>query len=429
MDYELCSVDRVGSNEIARTTTRDVAVYVKYLYGANSSIQLASERTRLPQVSNKNILLLVQTDETTLPGPEVITPIGQEVPGGDPIGGGIGRGERRAIDGELDEAGADGSGGVVLEPDVLRNLNERGDDLTVELGNLGDDALEGLPEIGSAEGDICDGVSEGHGGEDLIIRDVSSFDRGAESTGVENGCVGVGSTVPLHGIGDGVTEVAFALLASRSVEKNLGPSDNLPSEFGEGNRPLPDLSLEFLVDGGGVDHMDRSASELDDAAITVKAHVESTEVFAPPVSSDNENLLAVQVLLDSRVGTLSTSEVSEGSVRVAADDEVKTLCVLSKPPVLLVADVGHGDNALGQLLIPNEVDCLLHGLGDVEDLGSGANAGDPRSSLCEGTNNGKVILFEDLVGLDVLHEVGVVALDVGANNWEGQIVQLEARVR
>jgi hypothetical protein len=30
--------------------------------------------------------------------------------------------------------------------------------------------------------------------------------------------------------------------------------------------------------------------------------------------------------------------------------------------------------------------------------------------------------------LYVLHEPGVVALDVGANSWEGQVFQLESRV-
>ena len=300
--------------------------------------------------------------------------------------------------------------------------------MTIKLGNLGDDTLEGLPKIAAGKGEIYDGVSEGHGSEDLTESDISSLDRGAVSTGVGDGGVGVGSTVPLHGIGDGITNVAFALLADGLVEENVGLPDNLLRELKERSSPLAELSLELRVDGGGIGHMDRSTDELDNTALVIEADVESTEVFTPPVGGDNKDLLAIQVFFDSGVGTLSASEVPKGSVRVTADDEVETLGVLGEFHVLLVTDVGHGNNAFGQLLLPDKVDGLLHGLSDVEKLGSGAGARDPGSSLGEDTDNGKIVLVEDFVGLDVFHEIGVVTLDIGTNSREGQVLQLKSQV-
>ena len=373
--------------------------------------------------------MLVQSDEATLLGPEVITSTGQEIPGGDFVSGRIGSGEWGAVDGELDEARSGSSRRVVLEFDVLGNLNERGDNLTVELGNLGDDTLEGLPEITSREGEVYDGVAEGYGVEDPTKRDISSIDRGAVSTGVGDGCVSVGSTIPLHGVGDGITEVAFAKLAIGFVEENIGLSNNLIGKFAKGNGPFEDLGLELRVDGSGVVHVDRATGILDDSALVVEANVESTKVFTPPVGSDNEDLLAIQVLLNRGVGTQSTSEVSEGSVGVTADDEVETPGVLGKFLVPVVTNVGHGNDALGQLPLHDVIDGFLHSLGDVEELSSGAGAGDSGSSLGGDTDNCKVVLLEDLVGLDVLHELGIVALDIGANSWEGQVFQLESQVR
>ena len=301
--------------------------------------------------------------------------------------------------------------------------------MTVELRNLGDNTLEGLPEVTPGEREVYDGVSEGHGGKDLTEHDISNVDRSAVSTRVGDGGVGVGSTVPLHGIGDGVTDVAFALLASGLVEKNVGLPDNLVGELDERNSPLANLSLELLVDCGGVGHVDRSASVLHNAALLVEADIESTEVLTPPVGGDNEDLLVIQVLFDSGVGTLRAGEISERSVGMTTDNEVETLGVLSEFLVLLITDVGHGDDPLGQLPFPNEVNGFLGSLGDVEEFGSGAGAGDSGGSLCGNADDGKVVLLEDLVGLDVLHEVGVVALDVGANGREGQVVQLELQVQ
>ena len=114
---------------------------------------------------------------------------------------------------------------------------------------------------------------------------------------------------------------------------------------------------------------------------------------------------------------------------MTTNDEVETLGAPGKCPVLFVTDVGHGDNPLGQPPLPDEVNGFLDGLGDVEEIGSGARAGDSGSGLRGDTDNCKVILLEDLVGLDVLHEIGVVALYVGANGWEGQVFQLELQVQ
>ena len=156
------------------------------LDGADSSIQLAGERARLLQISNKNLVLLVQRDEAALLGPEVVALTGQEISGGDLVGGGIGSAERGTVDREFDC-----SGRVVLELDFPGNLNERGDSLAIELGNLGDDTLEAFPEITPGEGEIDDGVPEGHGGENITECDISSVDRGAESTSVGDSGVGV----------------------------------------------------------------------------------------------------------------------------------------------------------------------------------------------------------------------------------------------
>ena len=300
--------------------------------------------------------------------------------------------------------------------------------MTVELGNLGDNTLEGLPKIAASEGEIHNGVPEGHSGEHLTEGDVSSIDRGAVSTGVGDGGVDVGSTVPLHGVGDDITDVTFTLLASGFVEENVGLSDNLLGELEERSSPFADLSLELCVDDGGVDHMDRSASELDDTTLHVEADVESTEVFTPPVGGDNEDLLAIQVLFDSGVGALSAGEVPEGGVGVTADDEIETLGVLGEFHILVVTDVGHCDDALGQLLLPDKVDSFLHCLSYIEKLGSGAWAGNSGSGLSGDADNGKVVLLEDLVRLDVLHKIGIVTLDVGANSREGEVFQLKSRV-
>ena len=398
---------------------------LKHLDSANPSIQLASERTRLLQVSNEDLVLRVQRSEIVLLGPKVIASISQEIPGGDPVGGSIGSTEWFTVDGEFDEAGSRGSGRVILEFHILRNLYERGDDLTVELGNLGNDTLEGLPKVAASEGEIYDGVPEGHGGEHLTESDISGIDRGAVSPGVSDGSVGVGSTVPLHGVGDGVTDVAFTLLASGLVEENAGLSDNLFGELEERNSPFADLSLELRVDGGSVDHMDRSTSELDDTTLLVEADVESTEIFTPPIGGDNENLFAIQVLFDSGIGTLGASEVSEGGVGVTTDDEIEALGVLSEFLVLVVTNVGHCDDAFGQFPLPDKVDGFLHSLSDVEKFGSRTWAGDSWSGLGSDTDNGKVVFLENLVGLDVFREIGVVAPDVGTNSREGQVFQLE----
>lgn len=94
----------------------------------------------------------------------------------------------------------------MLELDVLGNSNERGNNSTIELGTLGDDALEGFLEITSREGEAYDSVAERHGVEDLTKRDTSDTNKSAVSTGVEldDGDVGVGPTVPLR-VRDDVT--------------------------------------------------------------------------------------------------------------------------------------------------------------------------------------------------------------------------------
>jgi hypothetical protein len=115
-------------------------------------------------------------------------------------------------------------------------------------------------------------------------------------------------------------------------------------------------------------------------------------------------------------------------VGVTTDDEAGTFGVLGKLPVFIIADVGHGNDTLGQPLLPDVVDSFLYGLRNVEKLGSGTGARDPGSGLGGNANDGEVVLLEDLVGLDVPHEPGVVALDVGTNSWEGQVFQLELQV-
>ena len=240
--------------------------------------------------------------------------------------------------------------------------------------------------------------------------------------------VGVGSTVPLHGVGDGITNVAFTLLASGLIEENVRLSDNLLGELEERSSPFADLSLEFRVDSGSVDHVDRSTGELDDTTLLIKADVKSTEVFTPPIGGDNKDLLAIQVLFNCGVGTLSTGEVSEGGVGVTANDEIETLGVLGEFLVLFITDVGHCNDARGQLLLPDKVDGFLYSRSDIEELGSRIWVGDSGSGLSGETNNGKVVLLENLVGLDELHEIGVVALDVGANSREGQVFQLKPRI-
>ena len=422
----------IESNQVYMTRARvcrgEGGGVLKRLDRANPSIQLTSKRTGLLQVSNKDLILLIQSDEFALLGPEIVTSSGQEIPGSDLVGSSVGSAERFAVDGEFDQSGSDSSSRVVFKLDVFRNLNERGHDLTVGLGNLGDDALEGFPEIGAREGEIYDGVSEGYGGEDLAERDISGLDRGTVSTGVCDGGVGVGSTIPLHGIRDGITDIAFALLASGLVEKNVGLSDDLFGELDKGKGPFADLSLEFRVSGGGVDHVDRSAGVLDDTALLVETDVKSTEVFTPPVCGDNEDLFTLQVLFDSGVGTLSTSEISERGMGVTINDEVETLGVPGEFSIFIITNVSHGNDALGQLPLLNEVDGLLHSLGDVEEFGSGTRVRGRRNGLGGDTDNGKVVLLEDLVGLDILHEVGVVALDVCTNGGECQVFQLKSRV-
>ena len=395
---------------------------------ANPSVHLADDRARLLQVIHEDLVLLVQRDVSGLLGPEIIAAICQEIPGGDLVDGGVGSVERFTVDGEFDEAGSDGTSRVVFEPDVLGDLNERCDGQTVELGNPGNDTLEGLPEISSGEGEIYNGAFEWHDGHDLAERDISRIDRGAVSAGVGDGGVGVGSTVPLHGIGDDVSNVAFALLAMGLIEENIGFSNNPLHELGERDAPLANLSLEFRVDGGDVGHVNWSTGELDDATIVVKAHVKSTEVFTPPIRSDHKHLLALQVPLNSWVGTISTGKVSKGNVGVTANDEVEPLGILSKFLVLLVANVSHSDDALSQLPAADEVDGFLHGFDGVEELCSRARVGESGSCLCDDTDDSKVVLLEDLEGLDVLHEFGVVALYVGAYCWESQVFQLRLRV-
>jgi len=97
---------------------------LKHLDGANPSIQLTSEWTRLLQVSNEDLVLRVRNSKIALLGPEVVTSIGQEIPGRDLVGGGIGSTEWITVDGEFNEAGSNGSGRVVLELDILGNLDE-----------------------------------------------------------------------------------------------------------------------------------------------------------------------------------------------------------------------------------------------------------------------------------------------------------------
>ena len=108
-------------------------VRFKHLNSANPSIQLAGEWAGLLQVRNKDLVLLVQNDVIALLGPEVITSSGQEIPGRDLVISGIGSGEGGTIDGKLDKTRSDRSGRVVLDLDVLRNLNERSDDLAIKL--------------------------------------------------------------------------------------------------------------------------------------------------------------------------------------------------------------------------------------------------------------------------------------------------------
>ena len=86
---------------------------------------------------------------------------------------------------------------------------------------------------------------KGHGGEYLTESDISGVNRGAVPAGVGNCGVGVGSTVPLHRVGDGIANVVFTLLAGGLVS------------------PFADLSLELRVDSGSVGHMDRSTGELE----------------------------------------------------------------------------------------------------------------------------------------------------------------------
>ena len=128
------------------------------------------------QVGDKNLVLLVQNDIIAPLRPEVVTTTGQEIPGRNLVSGGIRSGEGGTVDGKFDKTRSDRSGRVVLDLDVLRNLNERSDRLTVELRNPGDDTLEALPEISSREGEIHDGVSEGDRVEDFPEGDISGID-------------------------------------------------------------------------------------------------------------------------------------------------------------------------------------------------------------------------------------------------------------
>ena len=104
---------------------------------------------------------------------------------------------------ELDEAGPGGSDRVIFELDVLRNSDERNSNSTIELGNLGDNTLGGLPEITSRGGEVYGGIAERHVVEELTKYHISSADRNAVSTGVSDGGVSIGSTVPL-GVRDDV---------------------------------------------------------------------------------------------------------------------------------------------------------------------------------------------------------------------------------
>ena len=65
------------------------------------------------------------------------------------------------------------------------------------------------------------------------------------SAGVGDGGVGVGSTVPLHGVRDSIASVAFTLLANGLVEENICLSNNLLGELEERSSPFADLSLEL----------------------------------------------------------------------------------------------------------------------------------------------------------------------------------------
>ena len=398
------------------------------LNSANPPIHLEVERVMLPQILNEELHLLFQRFVSGLRGPEIVATICQELPGGDLVDGGVGSVERFTVDGKFDEAGSLDGGRVMLEPDVLGDLNERRDVLIVELGNLGDDALEGLPEISTSEGEIYDGTLEWHNSEEVFAGDISWIDRGAVSTGVGDGGVGVVSTEPLHGIGDDVSNVAFTFLAMGVVEENVGFSNGLLQEPAERYGPLANLSLEFRVNGGDVGHVDWSTSQLDNATIVVKARVKSTEVFTPLICSDHKHCLALQIRHSSWVGTFRIGNVSKWSVGVTTNDEVKTLGVPGKFLVFLVANVSNSHDALGQLPAVDEVDGFLHHLGGVEELGSRARAGDTGSGLCDDTDNSKIVLLEDLEGLDVFHEIGVGAAYVGAYSGESQIIQLRLRV-
>jgi len=230
--------------------------------------------------------------------------------------------------------------------DCLRDLDERCD-VVVGDGTLpGSDSLEDIPPLLAGESDITDCVQEGECSEDFALGDLALVNRSADTTSIDESTIDFASsrdTVVIHGIGDlqmvsnrapnssseqgngthYITKGALLGLAGTLVELNAGFTDNSLAELIERLPPVCDFKVKLRILSGGVIKADRYALILCNLPRAVPSKVDPTEVFAPSVGGNNKHLLAVQVLLDRRITSLSTSKVTNQSVGVTTDDKVK----------------------------------------------------------------------------------------------------------
>ena len=223
------------------------------------------------------------------------------------------------------------------ELERLRDLDERCY-IVVGDGTLsGSDSLEDIPPLLAGESDITDGVQEGKRGENFASSDLALVDRGADTTSIDESTINFtsgGNSVVIHGIGDlqmvsnrapnsssvqgnGTYYIAKGTLlelARTLVKLNAGFTDNLFAELIERLPPIRDFKVELRILSGGVVKVDRYTLILGNLPSAVPSKVDSTEVLY---------FLAVQVLLYRRIIPHSSGEVTNQSVGVTTDDQIK----------------------------------------------------------------------------------------------------------
>jgi hypothetical protein len=128
-------------------------------------------------------------------------------------------------------------------------------------------------------------------------------------------------------------------LASGLIKFDLTVAEHLSSKLLEWTAPRLDLSLKTFVLLGGVGDVDGCASVGDDLALWIVGDLNVTNVLAPAVSSDDEDLIAVRVIDNGRVLAFGILHVTEKGVTMTTHDQLKTLGSLSKILVMLVVDL------------------------------------------------------------------------------------------